>query len=188
MDKRWLRVSLCAGVLLLLSACGFHLRRGAQLPPGMGKIHLTVNGSGDLQRELARTLESAGATLVDESGPGVAEFRVPVARFRRNALTFTGRARVGEYAVRYEVRFNVTDSQGRVLVPLQTIRLSREFTYDARQPIGTEAQTEEIRSSLVSDAVQAVQFHLRAAAERATAAVPAASASAMPAGAASAVN
>ncbi|WP_235205269.1 LPS assembly lipoprotein LptE [Oleiagrimonas soli] len=180
MDKRWLRVSLCAGLALLLSACGFHLRRGAQLPPGMEKIHLTVNGGGDLQRELARTLEIAGATLVDQSGPGVAEFRVPVARFRQTALTFTGRARVGEYEVRYQVRFDVVDSQGKTIVPLQRIELSREFTYDATQPVGTESQTEEIHNSLTSDAVQAIQFHLRAAAERA--AVPATAASSATAG------
>jgi LPS-assembly lipoprotein len=174
MHKRLLPILIASGLLLALSACGFHLRRGAQLPPGMQRIHLTVNSSDDLQRQIARSLEVSGATLVDASGPGVAEFRVPKASFRTQALTFTGHARVGEYAVRLNVDFQVRDSKGGVIVPLQTIHISREFTYDARQPIGTQTQTEQLRESMTTDAVQAMLFRLRAVAERADAASAAA--------------
>ncbi|MDA3914785.1 LPS assembly lipoprotein LptE [Oleiagrimonas sp.] len=160
-----MRFAVCVTVMLGLAACGFHLRRGASLPPSMQKVHLVVSGGGDLPRELARTLESSGATLVDESGPGVADFHVPTAVFTTQALTFTGRARVGEYAVHYRVAFHVTTHDGRSIVPRQHIDMTREFTYDAQQPIGTAAQTEQIHSSLVRDMVQAIQFRLRAAAE-----------------------
>jgi LPS-assembly lipoprotein len=177
MRKSWLQVVTVSLLLPGLAACGFHLRRGAQLPPGMQRIHLSVNSSGDLQRRIARELEVSGATLVDASGPGVAEMRVPTASFRTQALTFTGRARVGEYAVRFQLRFEVRDSKGKVIVPMQNIQLTRDFTYDARQPIGTETQTEQLRNSMTGDAVQAIMFRLRAAAERARLApAPAASA------------
>lgn len=63
MDK--LRIALCAFLMLGLAACGFHLRHGAQLPASMQKIHLSVSGNGDLERELARSLEISGARLVD---------------------------------------------------------------------------------------------------------------------------
>lgn len=116
----------------------------------------------------------------------MAEFSVPVARFRTDALTFTGRARVGEYAVRYHVEFQVDDSHGRPIIPRQHIDMSREFTYDAQQPIGTGAQTEEIHNSLQRDMVQAIQFRLRAAAEHAPA--PAAAGSVAPAAARSAAG
>jgi LPS-assembly lipoprotein len=174
MHKRWLLGMTGCGLLLALTACGFHLRRGAQLPPGMQRIHLTVRSGGDLQRQIARELEVSGATLVDAPGPGVAEMRVPQVRFRTQALTFTGRARVGEYTVRLSLRFQVRDHQGRVIVPMQSIHLSRDFTYDARQPVGTETQTEQLHQSMTTDAVQAIMFRLRAAAEHAGAA-PAAS-------------
>lgn len=182
MHKRWLLGMTGCGLLMALTACGFHLRRGAQLPPGMQRIHLTVRSGGDLQREIARELEMSGATLVDAPGPGVAEMQVPEASFRTQALTFTGHARVGEYTVRLRLRFQVRDDQGRVLVPMQTIRLSRDFTYDARQPVGTETQTEQLHQSMTTDAVQAIMFRLRAAAEHAAAA----SATSTPAPAASA--
>jgi LPS-assembly lipoprotein len=182
MLKRCLQVMTGCGLLLALTACGFHLRRGAQLPPGMQRIHLTVSGGGDLQREIARELEISGATLVDAPGPGVAEMRVPQAGFQTQALTFTGHGRVGEYTVRLHLRFQVSDHKGKVIVPMQSIRLSRDFTYDARQPVGTETQTEQLHQSMTTDAVQAIMFRLRAAAEHAEAA----SAASTPAPAASA--
>ena len=167
MHKRWLRVLTVCVPLLGLAACGFHLRRGAQLPPGMQRVHLTVNSSGDLQRDLARQLEISGATLVDAPGPGVAEMSVPRANFRTAALTYTGQARVGEYAVRYNVHFQVRDASGKVLLPMQRVSIAREFTYDARDPVGTATQTEQLHQSMVTDAVQAIMFRLSAAAAHA---------------------
>lgn len=150
---------------LLLAGCGFHLRQSAQLPAGMQRVHLDVDGGGDLQRSLARAITVAGSTVEEHSGPGIAELRVPVARFRTDVLTTTGYSRVGEYAVRYHVEFDATDADGKTLVARQGVDMSREFTYDARQTIGSDTQDEEIRRSLVDDMVQSILFRLQAAAE-----------------------
>jgi LPS-assembly lipoprotein len=162
--------TLLAGLLLvaataMLAGCGFHLRQSAQLPAGMQRVHLAVSGGGDLPRELARAIEVSGTTVEDQSGPGIAELRIPVAQFRTDALTMTGASRVGEYSVRYHVEFDATDDAGKVLVPRQSVDMSRDFTYDARDAIGNSTQVEEIRKSLVRDMVQAMLFRLQAVAE-----------------------
>lgn len=151
-----------AAVALLFSGCGFHLRNSAQLPAGMHKVHLTVSGNSDFRRALGRALVTAGTTLVDKPGPGVAEFRVPEARFRSDALTITGRGRISEYAVRFNVRFGVVDSQGQTIVSSQSIRMSREFTYDARQAIGRQTQVRAMQKGLIQNMVRAVMFRLQA--------------------------
>jgi LPS-assembly lipoprotein len=174
--NRLLRASLLVSTLAL-AACGFHLRQSAALPASMQTVHLTVNGGGNLQRDLARALEGAGVTLADAAGPGVAELRIPVAQFSTDMLSVSGGARVTEYAVRYQVRFQVEDAHGQVLVPQQRIDMSRDYSYDAANTIGTEAQAEEIRRSLNDDMVQAILFRLQAAGRQALAA-PAAAASA----------
>ncbi|HET7267260.1 MAG TPA: LPS assembly lipoprotein LptE [Oleiagrimonas sp.] len=159
-------LGLAAAMALLLSGCGFHLRQSAQLPAGMQKVHLTVHGSDDFRRALGRALVTAGTTLVDEPGPGVAEFQVPVARFRSDALTITGRGRISEYAVRFNVRFDVVDSQGRTIVASQDIRMSREFTYDAREAIGRQTQVRAMQKGLIQNMVRSVMFRLQAVGER----------------------
>ena len=164
MHRRLFRVLPLLAAVAALAACGFHLRQSAQLPAGMQRVHLSVDGDGDLPRRLARAIEVSGSTLEDQSGPGIAELNVPVADFDTDSLTMSGTARVSEYSVRYHVEFEVTDADGNVLVPRQNIDMSREFTYDARESIGTESQVEAIRKSLVGDMVQSILFRLQAAA------------------------
>lgn len=157
------RIALLLVSALALTACGFHLRESAALPASMQHMHLAVSGSGDLQRNLARALESSGVTVEDDAGPGVAELQVPVAQFQTETLTISGQARVTEYTVRYHVEFAVTDAAGQPLVARQRIDMSRDFSYDATNPIGNTAQVEEIQRSLNDDMVQAILFRLQAA-------------------------
>ncbi len=159
-----LRLATVLATTLILTACGFHLRRNADLPAGMQRVHLSVSGDSDFRRELARAVTAAGSTVVDESGPGVAELRVPRASFSTNALTVTGQGRISAYAVLFHVEFHVADDQGTILVPDQRIEMSREFTYDARQAMGRGTQVKVLRESLVQDMVRAVMFRLQAAA------------------------
>jgi LPS-assembly lipoprotein len=73
------------------------------------------------------------------------------------------------------VRFEVDDSNGQVLVPQQRIDMSRDFSYDALNTVGTDAQVEEIHRSLNDDMVQAILFRLQAAGRHQLAAPAAAS-------------
>jgi LPS-assembly lipoprotein len=148
---------------LALSACGFHLRQSAALPTSMQHMHLTVSGGGSLQRDLARALEDSGVTIEDQGGLGIAELKIPVASFDTDTLSVSGGARVTEYSVRYQVRFEVDDSNGQPLITQQRIDMSRDFSYDALNTVGTDAQVEEIRRSLNDDMVQAILFRLQAA-------------------------
>ena len=175
--SRLFKASLMLVSAFALTACGFHLRQSAALPEAMQHVHLTVNGGADLQRDLARALEASGATVEDKPGPGIAELRVPTASFSTETLTVSGYARVTEYAVRYLVQFQLNDGSGQVLLPAQNINMSREFSYDASNTIGTTAQVEEIQRSLNDDMVQAILFRLQALQKHGGTVAPAAAAS-----------
>jgi LPS-assembly lipoprotein len=172
---RLFQVSLLLATTLALGACGFHLRTNAVLPPQMQRVHLTVNGGGDLERRLTRALETSGVTVEDESGAGIAELHVPVAAFGTDTLSAGGYVRITEYAVRYHVQFDVADAAGNVLVPQQRIDMSREYSYDASNTVGNASQVEEIQRSLNDDMVQAILFRLQAASKHELAAPAAAS-------------
>lgn len=175
--SRMFKATLMLVSALALTACGFHLRQSAALPAAMQRVHLTVNGGIDLQRDLARALEASGATVEEKPGPGVAELRVPLANFSTETLTVSGYARVTEYAVRYQVQFQLDDGAGQVLLPAQSVSMSREFSYDATNTIGTTAQVEEIQRSLNDDMVQAILFRLQALQKHGGVVAPAAASS-----------
>lgn len=182
MNKR-LRMALMLTVVLALTACGFHLRRDANLPSDMQKVYLSVSGNGDFQRALARAVAASDVTLVDELGPGVARLRVPQARFSVDALTVTGQGRISEKAVRFHVEFDAVDDHGKPIVAHQSVDMSREFTYDARNAIGQGSQTKALEQSMIEDMVRSVMFRLEAAGKHSAAA-----ASTTPVSAASSAN
>ena len=159
--------------VLLLSACGFHLRQSAALPaPMQQRVYLNVTGGGELPRELGRALNARKIRVLDTSTPGVAELDVS-AVFRTDVLTSTGFARVGEYAVRYHADFSLKDADGNVVVPQQSIDMSHEFTFDPFQAIGTAAQTEVIQRDLVREMSDAIMRRLEAIGRKGTLVAPA---------------
>lgn len=157
---RWLGA---AAVALLLAGCGFHLRPAVQLMPALQRMTVDVAGGGSLQRELALALRASGVDVVPDGGAGIAHLRVPVARFDTRALTVNGYATVSEYTVTYHVEFDATDDAGKVIVPSKTLEMSREFTYDRSQALGTATRDEQVRESLIADMVQAILRRLQAA-------------------------
>ncbi|QRP64927.1 hypothetical protein I6J77_05660 [Rhodanobacter sp. FDAARGOS 1247] len=160
---RLLQLASLLATTLVLSACGFHLRENANLPAQMQRMHVTVNGGGELERRLTRALETSDVTIEDAAGPGIAELRVPTARFSTETLSAGGYVRITEYAVRYHVEFDVTDADGHPLLPVQRIDMSREYSYDASNTVGNESQVQELQRSLNDDMVQAILFRLQAA-------------------------
>lgn len=149
-------------VCLNLAGCGFHLRQSAALPEGMQQVHVAVSGDAELADQLERELIQAGAQVVAEPGPGVAELKVQ-ARFSTRALTVSNYAKVREFSVSYTARFLATGPDGNALLAPQSVDMQREFTYDRTQALGTATREEQIRASLVSDMARAILRRLQAA-------------------------
>lgn len=162
--NRLLKVTLLLSTLAL-TACGFHLRQSVALPPTMQRIHLNVSDN-LFRRNLERAMAGSGVIIEDKGGPGIAELRVPVARFSNEILTVSGYAQVTEYAIHYHVEFSVEDGNGQTLIPNQGIDMTREYSYDAADTVGTQGQIDQIQGSLSDDMVQAILFRLQAAAKR----------------------
>lgn len=155
--------ALVALLALPLAACGFHLRREAELPPSMKRVHIRIaDASSALAKGLAKALPRSGSEVVDTESPDVATLRFDANTFSTDVLSVGGNARATEYALRYHVEFEVLDGTGSVIVPKQTIELSRDFTFDASQALGVAAQTDLLTKELQQDMVQTVLRRLEA--------------------------
>lgn len=150
-------LALVAMLALPLAACGFHLRREAQLPPSMQRMHIEIaDASSALAKGLARALPRSGVQIVDVASADVAVLKVGVNTLSTEVLSVGGNARATEYSLRYHVEFAVDDAAGTALVPKQTIELSRDFTFDASQALGVAAETDLLGKELQQDMVQAI--------------------------------
>lgn len=142
---------------LLLTACGFHLRGEAQLPPGMARIYVeSADPYGPLKRNLEKALERSGATIETKAGDGIAEVRLSAVSLGPIVRSVSANARVNEFTMLYHVELQVTDAAGKVLLPKQVVEQSRIFTFDQTQAIGTGAEQDEIKKEMERDMVQVV--------------------------------
>jgi len=157
------RLTLAAVLAASLAGCGFHLRKEAQLPPSMQRVHIEIaDTSSVLAKDLAKALPRSGTQVVDTVEPGVAVMKFTENRFSNDVLSVGGNARANEYSLRYHVEFEVTDAAGTALLPKQTIELSREYTFDASQALGVAAENDMLTKELQRDMVATILRRLQA--------------------------
>jgi LPS-assembly lipoprotein len=163
MILRRLPLILCAAVALVIAGCGFHLRKEANLPASMKKVHVQgADATSPLGKELAKALPRSGTEVVDTVEPGVAVMNITANSFSTDVLSVGGNARATEYSLRYHVEFEVQDAAGTALLPKQTIELSRDFTFDASQALGVAAEVDLLTQELQRDMVQTILRRLEA--------------------------
>jgi LPS-assembly lipoprotein len=132
----------------LCSACGFQLRDQATLPPAMARTQMVVDDPySTLARRLRVMLERSGVQLV-ESGQATAILEIPANQVVTEVLTIADNARVREYRVTHTVQFRLTDAAGQELIGLQTLRQSREISFDEQKILASSREQEYLREDL----------------------------------------
>jgi LPS-assembly lipoprotein len=169
MTSRRIRAFLLALVAApLLTACGFHLREEAVLPPGMERVYVdSADPFSPLKRNIERALERSGAKVAARAGDGIAEIRLTGVSLAPIVRSVSANARVNEFTMLYHVELQVTDAGGKVLLPKQVIEQSRIFTFDQTQAIGTGAEQDEIKKEMERDMVQVVLRKIESAERKA---------------------
>ena len=163
MSLRRLPIIVACALALLTAACGFHLRKEAELPASMRKVHIQIaDPSSPLAKDLAKALPRSGSAVVQVVEPGVAVMNISANAFSTDVLSVGGNARATEYSLRYHVEFEVQDAAGTSLLPKQTIELSRDFTFDASQALGVSAEIDLLTQELERDMTQTILRRLEA--------------------------
>jgi len=140
-------------VLLLLSACGFHLRGVVDFPPDISTVHVQAEDRySPFYRELVAKIRKNGVSLVDSSGSADAVIRVLSDVSDRRALTVSARNVPREYEVYYIVICSVS-VHGEEIVKSQRFILNRDYTYDETKVLGKANEQEELTNALARELV-----------------------------------
>lgn len=135
-------------MLALLSACGFKLQMHAELPTEMQQTRLEIRSPYSVfARRLEILLEQNGAQIV-KGGENAAVLEIPQNRTRREIQSIGDNARVREYLIRYTVQFRLLDSDGKELIPLQTLEQSRIYEFNEQDILAAERENEFLRNDL----------------------------------------
>lgn len=153
-------VSLLAACLL--ASCGFRPRGAVELPADLREIY--VQAPGPITDELEVFLGAGGARLTDEREGADAIIAVQSEDYHRRVLSVdptTGKER--EFELVYTVSFAVRLDDGSVLVGPQTLKLRRDYVFDAEAVIGKGREESVLRDEMRRDAAQSIVRRMEAA-------------------------
>ena len=139
---------------LSASGCGYQLRGEASLPPEMEKTRIIIDDEySTLARRVRVMLERSGVQIV---GPDEASaiLEIPQNQIVTEVLTIADNARVREYRLTHTVQFRLTDARGQELIGWQTLRQSREISFDEQQILASSREQEYLRKDLAETMAQ----------------------------------
>ena len=147
--------------LLFLTSCGFHLRGASSvvLPPELAVMRVTMGGAGypPLLVEMRNALLALGAVrLTDDVAAGVPVLRLAGESSASEILAVDSSGRVSAYLLNYRVDFALDGGDGKPLLPSQSVKLQREYTFDRLNVLATEKQSEFLQTEMRRDAVQQI--------------------------------
>jgi LPS-assembly lipoprotein len=148
------RVWLLPLSVLLLTACGFHLRTW-ELEGNVQTAKITSNLRNPVADPLGRALESAGVEVV---GTGSADITIELISDRsgRRAVSVTDQARAAEYQTTLTVVYALHDANGNSLAEPRSIQASRIFTVDRDNIVGSSEEQALLQREMVDDLVQQI--------------------------------
>jgi LPS-assembly lipoprotein len=154
---RILAVLLC----LALAACGFQLRGTADVP--FQTIYVP-SGTGGIGLELKRNIQAGtSAKVLDDAKQAEAVLEITQEAREKEILSLTGTGRVREFQLRYRVAFRVHDGKGREFVPVSTVVLVRDISFNDSDVLAKESEEQLLFRDMQNDMVQQIMRRLAAA-------------------------
>ena len=106
-------------------------------------------------REFQSRLRAAGVVLSDSPVDATATFGISFDQTSQRVLSVSARNVPTEYEVFYIITYSL-DSGSNVLLPPQTLTLTRDYTYDSTLVLGKAREEELLRDAIVQDLVRVV--------------------------------
>ena len=148
-------------LVVSLSACGFQLRGTASLP--FETLYIPKSNSG-VALDLKRNIQSGTRTrVVDDEKSAQALLDLSGETKFRNILSLSGAGRVRELQLVLRVNLRVHDGKGGEFVPLTTLSITRDLTYNDTDVLAKELEEAAIYREMQSDLVQQILRRLSAA-------------------------
>lgn len=145
-----------------LSGCGFHFLETASYPPQMAVMYIdTADRYSPFYRQLVAVLRRGGVRLTDNATEARTTLKIVKDDTGRRLQSVTARNVPAEFEVYYEVRFAV-DVDGKEVVPVERLSLSRDYSFDETRVLGKEGEEQDIRQAIAADLVGLVSRRLSA--------------------------
>ena len=141
---------------LLVAGCGFQLRGAATVPAEMSRTYIEASDRRSLfYRRMRAGLQDAGVAVVESPLDATATFSVVADETGQRVLSVSARNVPTEFEVFYIVEYAL-DAGEKNLLEVQTLSLTRNYTYDPTLVLGKAREEELLRDAIVDDLVRII--------------------------------
>lgn len=159
-----IRFAVLGFTLLMLNACGFHLRGDAALPEAMAVTYIQAKNPFDtLNDDFRDALEGHGARVTENRDEATAILRILGNRDEKDVLTVDIGGKVQEIQIRQTIRFDVVTPDNQPLIAKQTVTRSRDFVFNKDDILAKEREADLISTELQRDVVHMAMLRIVAA-------------------------
>ncbi|MCK4841009.1 MAG: hypothetical protein KAT04_03890 [Methylococcales bacterium] len=152
-------------VLLITSACGYHLRGSVDLSEDLKNIYLQ-GASSQLTKLLKKTLKSSNGQLVDKVEQAGVVIKIEKEKMDRRVLSLDSSGRANEYELLYVVIFNLFDNKGKQLAGKQVVEVNRDYFNDQAAVLAKNNEEQVIREEMYRQAVKSILNRAKALLEK----------------------
>ena len=142
-------------LVLLLAACGFHLRGQGAFALPFQTLHIqSTNNYTPFIGELKRAIQAAGVQLAASPENAQLTLHIVSEVEGKQILSLSAAGRVREYQLRFSISFRAYDQMQQEWLPAGEIVLLRNLSYDDAQVMAKEQEEILLYQNMRSDAVQ----------------------------------
>ncbi|NOR79303.1 MAG: hypothetical protein GQ529_00485 [Methyloprofundus sp.] len=154
---RFNKLGVLFSIVLLLSACGYHLRGSIDLPEALQKMYVR-GASRELSDAIKQAFRSTSGELVKHAADAGMILNVIDEEYRRRTVSIDSSGYSNEYELTYRLVFDLIDQDGYELVSAQTIEVSQVYFNDQSSDTVLSKENEEkvLRKELYLKAVRSV--------------------------------
>jgi len=151
-------------LLLLITACGYHLRGSIQLPEVLKKIYVQ-DASSQLTDAIDQVFSGASGEVVSSAAKAGIILKVVNEDYRRRTVSVNSSGYSNEYELVYRLSYVFLDKQGNIIAPKQTASASRSYynSQDSNVLIAKGNEEDSLRKEVYVQVVREVVNRARAA-------------------------
>jgi LPS-assembly lipoprotein len=158
---RW--VVLCTAVILMVMACGFHLRGSFELPPGLENIAIDdASTTSDLAQVLKTQLRRHSITPQKKIEEARLVIVIDKETHQRRVMTVSPEGRVQEFELIYTVNYSLLNKQNpEASVSGQNLIVKRDLRFDETAVLGVTSEEDRLKREMVNSAAEQILRRLQ---------------------------
>lgn len=141
--------------VLLISACGYHMRGAYDLPAQMKNVFIQ-GGSPIFRDQFNNVLKSSSGQLVDSPEKADMIVRIKKDEIVRRVLSLSERGRSNDIELAGHVEYELVDTKSGVLVANQPVDFRREYYNDQQDVMAKDNEETVIRKEMYQQLVRTI--------------------------------